>query len=43
MSQQNPFSSLPTHYSLVIIPINTTYPELLKASLHKAITTEYMN
>jgi len=40
MSQQNPFSSFPIHYSLVILPIDTTYPELLKASLHKAKTTE---
>jgi len=43
MSQQKPFSSFPIHYSLVILPIDTTYPELLKSSLHKAKTTEYMN
>jgi len=43
MSQQNLFSSFPIHYSLVILPIDATYPELLKASLHKAKTTEYMN
>lgn len=40
MSQQNPFSSFPVHYSLVILPIDTTYPELLKASLLKTKTAE---
>jgi len=40
MSQQNRFDSFPIHYSLVILPIDTTYPELLKASLYKSKTIE---